>query len=301
MFSFGQPDRPQFGGVGLMIEQPAVDVTITPASAFAATGSLTGRVVKTVGKLTELWNMSAAPACNFHVEAPREHSGLGVGTQLALSVAVGIRHFLGGGPIPVPILSNRLGRGARSSIGTIGFEHGGLIVDFGKYPGEWCSSFRREAVPSDWRFVLLCRREAQGLTGEAEAAAFKRLPPVPETVTAELQRITNEELTAAVAQKDCAAFGDAVYRFGRLAGECFAPMQGGPFASSETAQLVEAVRDYGIPGVGQSSWGPTIFAVTADEKEAQSLVQWFKERFTIDQYDIVIARPNNTGAQVKTL
>jgi predicted sugar kinase len=134
-----------------------------------------------------------------------------------------------------------------------------------------------------------------------EVEAFARLPPVPESVTAELRRITSDELTAAVAWKDCAAFGDAVYRFGRLAGECFATAQGGPFANADTEKLVEAIRDHGVPGVGQSSWGPTVFAITPDDDQARALVQWFTERFSAMEYDITIARPNNAGASLREL
>jgi beta-RFAP synthase len=300
MYSFGHVDRPQFGGVGVMIDPPAVEVTISPSSAFAVRGALRERVVKFVDMLVEQWKLGTVPACEVHVDGPRNHTGLGVGTQLGLAVGVGLRQFLGQKPIAVPYLAHALRRGARSAIGTIGFERGGLIVDGGKISAGPLNPFMRQTLPNDWRFVLICRREQQGLTGEMEADAFARLPPVPEAITAELQRITSE-LTAAVAWKDCAAFGDAVYRFGRLAGECFSATQGGPFADAHTESLVEAIRDHGVAGVGQSSWGPTIFAVTPDDEEATSLVQWFAERYQAKNYAVIIARPNNTGAQVKTL
>ena len=47
----------------------------------------------------------------------------------------------------------------------------------------------------------------------------------------------------ALDRADCAAFGEAVYRFGRLAGECFAAVQGGPFANREIGRLIDAIRD----------------------------------------------------------
>jgi beta-RFAP synthase len=302
MFTFGHADGWQFGGVGVMIEPPAVAVTISPSPAFSVSGTLPERVVKFVDKLTARWKLGTLPACKVHVEAPREHAGLGVGTQLALATAVGMQRFLGRKPKPIPNLSNALGRGARSWVGTIGFEHGGLIVDHGKfYPGVIGNPFMRQTLPDEWRFVLICSREQQGLAGFIEADAFARLPPVPKSVTAELQRITTDELTAAVAWKDCAAFGDAVYRFGLLAGECFAAVQGGPFANDETAKLVEAIRAHGVPGVGQSSWGPTVFAITANDYDATALARWLAERYPSSLHEITIARPNNTGAQVKTV
>lgn len=300
MFSFGHADRPQFGGVGVMIEPPAVDVTISPSTAFTVRGAMSERVVKFVETLVEKWQLGAAPACEVRIEAPRNHTGLGVGTQLGLAVGVGMRRFLERLPIPVPNLANSLGRGARSAIGTIGFEHGGLIVDGGKCPGQCLSPFMRETLPSDWRFVLICRREKLGLMGELEADAFARLPPVKESVTAELERIAYEELMLAVVWKNYAAFSDAIYRFGRLAGECFAPAQGGHYANAHTATLVEAIRNHGVSGVGQSSWGPTVFAITADEDQASSLARWLMKRLESTNYDITISRPNNEGAQLST-
>jgi beta-RFAP synthase len=297
MFSFGHADRPQFGGVGVMIDPPTVDVTILPSQTFALRGVLPERVTGFVETLVEQWKIGALPGCEIHVAAPRDHTGLGVGTQLAIAVAVGLRRFLELPPISIPHLAKSLGRGARSAIGTIGFEHGGLIVDGGKIDAGPLNPFMRHTLPADWRFVLICRRQQQGLAGDMEAGAFARLPPVAETITTELLRITND-LTVAVARKDCPAFGEAVYRFGRLAGECFAPAQGGPFADANTENLVAAIRDHGVPGVGQSSWGPMVFAVTPDDEAAQSLVKWFTEHDSAKDYDVTIARPNNTGAQV---
>jgi beta-RFAP synthase len=300
LFSFGHSNDPQFGGVGVMIEPPTVDVTISPSTAFIARGALSDRVVKFAEMLAKQWKLGDAPACDIHVEAPRNHTGLGVGTQLALAVAVGLREFLELPAMPVPVLAHALGRSARSAVGTIGFERGGLIIDGGSYLGEILHPFTRHATPGDWRFVLICNRSQRGFAGKSEADAFAHLPPVPESVTTELQRITSE-LTAAVSRKDCADFGEAVYRFGRLAGECFAPAQGGPFASPEIEEFVEAIRAHGVPGVGQSSWGPTVFAIAPNDDEARSLAQWVTERYPADKYDIMIARPNNTGAQVSRL
>jgi len=39
MFSFGHADKPQFGGVGVMVDPPAVEIAITPAERFSVSGS----------------------------------------------------------------------------------------------------------------------------------------------------------------------------------------------------------------------------------------------------------------------
>src|SRR4051812_48106369 len=82
MFSFGQPDRAQFGGVGVMIEPPNVEVEITPAECFAAHGSLADRTRQVVELLLDRWNLATLPECNIFVCSPGDHTGLGVGTQL---------------------------------------------------------------------------------------------------------------------------------------------------------------------------------------------------------------------------
>ena len=96
-------------------------------------------------------------------------------------------------------------------------------------------------------------------------------------------------------------FGDAIFRFGRLAGECFAAVQNGPFASEEIERLVNSIREFGVPGAGQSSWGPTVFAVTDGDQQARQLVDWVRGRSAGAEYEIVIARPNNRGAQIEVV
>ncbi len=303
MFSFGRPDYPQFGGVGVMIEPPTVDVTIVSADQLTCLGDHAERAKQFVTMLAKRWSLSAAPQCRIHVSALPAHRGLGLGTQLGLAIAAGLRDFLRMPPLTVAELALAVERGARSAIGTHGFEMGGLLVDGGKRDGEEIGQLeRRISLPAEWRFVLArSRTGGPGLMGQREKDAFSQLPPVPKTVTEQLWRIANDEMLPAIEQSDCNAFGDAVYRFGRLAGECFATVQGGPFASPATAELVAAIRNMGVPGVGQSSWGPTVFAITPNEAKAHELVARLRAESTLVADDITIARPNNVGAQVSTL
>ena len=63
-----------------------------------------------------------------------------------------------------------------------------------------------------------------------------------------------------------------MYRFGRRAGLCYAAVQGGPYGSPRVEMLVERIRSFGVAGVGQSSWGPTIYATCRDQTEADWLI-----------------------------
>ena len=302
MFSFGNADRPQYGGVGVMVDPPAVELTITPLEHFAAKGALSERANQYANSLVQRWRLGSLPACEIFVASPPDHVGLGVGTQLGLAIASGLRRFLDLPDLSIEELSSSVGRGVRSAVGTYGFRHGGLIVDAGKKPGQPLGALaHRAALPAEWRVVLVRPGDAQGLAGDYEADAFARLPPVADEVTRELWRITEQEMLPSVERADCGTFGEAVYRFGRLAGACFAPVQGGPFATAETSRLVESIRDYGVPGVGQSSWGPTVFAFTASAAEGQSLCERLRTLLSIPADEIIIARPDNRGAQISVL
>jgi beta-RFAP synthase len=299
MFGFGRAGAPQFGGVGVMVEPPGVEVDIAPAERFSAHGDHAARARHFAELAAYHWQLSPLPQCRIDIRSPADHVGLGVGTQLGLSIAAGLRRYLDLPELSAESLATSVGRGLRSAVGTHGFQLGGLIVDAGKEVGEALGKLAlRMAVPPSWRFVLVRAAAATSMSGDRESAAFAALPPVLERVTRELWRNVTERMLPALGVCNHVTFGEAVYHFGRLAGECFAAAQGGPFASAEIAELVAAIRAHGITGVGQSSWGPTIFAITADDAEAERLAHWLRKQACARTCEITIARPNNAGASI---
>jgi beta-RFAP synthase len=316
MFSFGHADRPQFGGVGVMVDPPVVEITIRRAERFSVSGSLCERAREFADLTAAAWGLPKLPSCQINVHAPSDHVGLGVGTQLGLSIAAGLRRFVQLPELTIEALAASVGRASRSAVGTYGFQKGGLIVDAGRVG--WASPTatpasvqtilgsahparlkRRLAIPGDWRFVLVRPEDQRGLAGTSEVDAFARLPPVPEPTTHKLWQIAEEEMLPALERAGCDAFGEAVYRFGRLAGECFAAVQGGPFANSEITRLVDGIRERGIAGVGQSSWGPTVFAICSSEAESELLADWLRDAAAARRHEITIAYPNNEGAIIR--
>jgi predicted sugar kinase len=100
----------------------------------------------------------------------------------------------------------------------------------------------------------------------------------------------------ALAEQDLTVFGEALHEFNARAGEWFAAAQGGRYATEEVAALVRWLRGQGVRGVGQSSWGPTVFAVV----EAAQAAFWqrrLEERFTDLTLDLRTAPGRNAGAQ----
>src|SRR5208282_5500231 len=86
----------------------------------------------------------------------------------------------------------------------------------------------------------------------------------------------------ALVEADLEAFGEAVHDFNARAGETFAAVQGGIYASPRGAEIVAFLRRSGIRGVGQSSWGPALFAVVEDDDRARALAEALRARFALN-------------------
>jgi predicted sugar kinase len=166
-----------------------------------------------------------------------------------------------------------VGRGQRSAVGTYGFRDGGLIVEDGKTTQESLGVLReRVALPRSWRVVLVRLAGISGLAGDEEVSAFATLPPLPDDLTATLRCELHDRLLPAARKGDFATFAESVYRYGYAAGECFAANQGGPFLTASIAEFVSFCRQTGVHGVGQSSWGPTVFCWFPNAQSADNFV-----------------------------
>lgn len=292
----------QFGGVGAMIARPATELTITASPALSVTGLEPERTLAAVRRWAAFHGRSL-PSCRIEVRAaPPAHAGLGTGTQLALSVAAGLSalcHLPSQSPRELAI---SVGRGNRSAVGTYGFAYGGLIVEQGKLPGEPIAPLDcRIDLPENWRFVLVRPAGASGLAGELEAQAFHTLPAVPAEVTSTLIAEVRDHLVPAAATHDFAAFAASLYRYGNLSGQCFAARQGGAYNGPVLAALVEHVRGLGYAGVGQSSWGPTIFVAAESAEAAKRLAAQLQGPLPVDglgELAVEITPPCNSGAQI---
>lgn len=296
----GRPVR-KFGGVGLMVEPPAVRVGVRRSGDWSATGSLAARAMRF---LRTAWDASPdllrrAGALAVAADGPPEHVGLGIGTALGMAVVyAAAAELVGRFPSSPETFARVVGRGRRSGIGVHGFSRGGLIVDAGKECDTDLPQLdERVTFPAAWRVVLLRPRAEPLWHGDRERVAFGRgrSPAAATATTDRLQEIAYHELIPAAKAGDFFGFAEAVYSFNRTAGEPFADDQGGPYAGPAIARLIGELRSWGVAGVGQSSWGPTVFALAADEEEANALAA--RARCHIpDLADVTVAAANNRGA-----
>jgi beta-ribofuranosylaminobenzene 5'-phosphate synthase len=259
-----------YGGVGLMVERPGVRVAVGPAAEWGAAGPLAGRALAAARRCAAALPAGTLRPHYVTVEdcAP-EHVGLGTGTQLDLAVARALAHTVGVGELPATELARLTGRGRRSAVGVHGFDRGGFLVDGGKLdPDTIAPLVARVEFPAEWRVVLLTPAGGPRWHGAAEDEALAAAGAAADDA---LCRLALLGLLPALAERDLPAFGAALAEFNARAGEAFRAAQGGTYAGPATAALVAWLRDRGVRGAGQSSWGPTAFGVVGDEDEAAAL------------------------------
>jgi len=290
-----------FGGIGMMIDWPRLEVTVRRCEVDC--GDVPAELETKVGEIRDCYRerYGAASSRPLSVAVKSQtglHAGLGTGTQLAMAIAAGIDRLLDGHHTLVE-LAQAVGRGHRSALGVHGFQQGGFLVDGGKREaGELGTLVARQAVPPEWRILLVTPADTHGLSGADELRAFETLEAMPEAVTNQLCRLVLMDLLPALQEHDFTGFSSALHAYGALVGDYFAAIQGGRYADPRMCRLVEWLRESGVTGVGQSSWGPTIFAFCENEDRANRLQARILLETSWNDCRLLTAGPLNAGANI---
>jgi beta-RFAP synthase len=300
LLAWGPQSPRQFGGVGLMIDEPCLELTAEAAESMQTEGQLAQRalvIAERVAARLMAQGVHLVPS-RIHIgRAPAEHNGLGVGTQLSLAVTRAM-FAVSGLPEPsIAELARLTGRGRRSGIGLHGFVHGGLIVDGGH--GDQVRLpplLSRLDFPPDWGVLVLQPPRVTGIHGLDELRAFAHLPPIDERITDRLCRLVLLGLMPAVLDRDLASFGAALTELQLQVGQCFATVQGGIFARPELEPIAAEMNDEGLHGVGQSSWGPTLYGFSDKSPEQCRLIrERIRSRFGLQEDAIFWTQANRAG------
>lgn len=300
-FPTAQPDWAgrHYGGVGLMIQSPGTLLRAIPAESWSTAGPQAARSLEFLQRF-----LASLPPEKVQATVPRrliveqlapEHMGLGTGTQLALAVSRAAALACDLGDMDAVELARRVGRGTRSALGIHGFTQGGFLVDGGKRGQEIAPLVARVPFPEDWPIVLVLPRCGCGLHGEAEDRAFDQLAPQNNEQTDVLCRLVLLGLLPALVARDFQTFSEALHEFNARAGEAFAAVQGGTYSSPQVAEVIASIRSQGIAGVGQSSWGPAVFAITPDQQRADALMQRIQHHFGKANVEVLCTRAFNSG------
>jgi len=286
----------RFGSIGLPLSEPETVVKLSRAPETIVEGPEGAPAAAHLTALCRHLGIRSNHRLFVEQAIPR-HAGLGSGTQIALAVAAALR-TLNGLPLDPGGDAMLLARGGRSGIGIASFADGGVIIDAGNGgDGRPPPVVARLPFPEEWRAILVLDHAAQGLHGEAEADAFRALPPFPRSGTAEICRHVLMGAMPALIERDLPGFGAAITAIQKLVGEHFAPAQGGMFTSKRVEALVGALAEAGAVGIGQSSWGPTGFAFAPSEAAAREMTAAVRSD-TADGTEIRIVHGRNAGAMI---
>ncbi|MGA2677045.1 MAG: beta-ribofuranosylaminobenzene 5'-phosphate synthase [Methanobacterium sp.] len=245
---------------------------------------------------------------NYHFnirEYYPSHSGLGSGTQLSLAVAKLILK-INGQDLPANEIAGIVGRGGTSGIGVASFDHGGFIVDGGHktiFKHDFLPSSASKAspppilakydFPKDWNLILVIPQAERKVSGDHEVNIFQEYCPIPLMEVQKLTYILLMKMMPAVVEGDLDDFGQAV---NIIQGVGFKKIES-DLQNSFTNYLIESLRSAGASGVGLSSFGPTIYAVT--DTNTKDICRTARSLMKDKEGEIISSKAQNSGAIIK--
>lgn len=288
----------KFGSIGLTVDGIGTHLILTRAAAPGADGPNSARALLYLTEAAKALDLPAIAKIEI-LQAIPEHVGLGSGTQLGIAVAAGLARLHGMQP-GAASLAKAVGRGQRSGIGIGAFEQGGFLVDGGRGGDGVAPIIARLEFPPSWRVLLIFDRALSGLHGENETNAFRQLPPLDEEIAGRLCRLLVMQLLPGLATQEFSAVSHAVAEIQDRIGDYFAAAQGGRYASPAVAGILAWLRGQGITGIGQTSWGPTGFALIDGAVRASEVETALRRQFGSDDHiDFQIVSGRNHGADIR--
>jgi beta-ribofuranosylaminobenzene 5'-phosphate synthase len=267
-----------FGGIGAAAPAPALRLSARSASTLTVDGPDAERAGVFARRFLDHYGIDGGATIRVERSLP-PHAGLGSGTQLGLAIgrALGELHNV---VTDAPGLARAVGRGERSAIGTWTFAGGGLVVEGGRRQERDAVGplLARLPFPPTWRCVVAVPDGVSRMTGAAEAAAFAQLAPPPDREVERVAHLVLMALLPAVVDDDLVTFGGALSAIQEITGRWFLAAQGGTFAQGPSEELVRCMAEAGAPGVGQSSWGPAVYAIVEGEAAGQRLADRVRGR-----------------------
>jgi beta-ribofuranosylaminobenzene 5'-phosphate synthase len=304
-------DRRLYGSVGVGIEEPRTEVEAESSNSIEVTGHSAEESKVFTRTVLDHYNLKGVKIRVLSV--PERHAGLGSTTQLSLSIGTAITRSYGLNIKPVE-LATILGRGKQSATGTYVFQQGGFVVEGGwgektVFPPllSYCP------FPEDWRFLVIVPPE-KGFDEIQENEAFEKMQPLGTDLVNEACFRVLLGMIPAVSERNIQAFGENLTRLQEIVGKMFSQVQGGVFRP-DSAPMIRKLKDMDAAGVGQSSWGPAVYALFDGEK-SKSVEKLLRKRIlhsgTIREWNgnlcgdsewgrIYFTRADNKGAVVRKL
>ena len=310
-----------FGSLGLALNTPTTKLIISRNEKTLIAGKSCEHVVKIVENLQKKLKLNI----NFLVEIQEnipEHAGLGSGTQMALAIGAGI-NALCDLNLSVAQLASLTNRGNRSGVGIGTFEHGGLVLDGGRkiqpeinnqdpavlpiqmMPNQVLLNkvppiIARHDFPQEWPILLIMDKDDQGVFGDEELQAFESLKPADLKTAQTLSQTVLMQALPSIVERDYVQFSHAIHALQLATGNYFSAAQGGHYKSSKVAEVLKYINAQGVMCAGQSSWGPTGFAIFESEDAANKILNQLQQQFSqFSHISFQLVRAKNTGATIQ--
>lgn len=290
-----------YGSVGAAIDYPNVVLEAEDSDRLIITGKEEALTKSIIKKISSFYGEDQKIKINVKEAIPR-HVGLGSGTQLTLAVATAycrIKKIR----VNTEELAFILGRGNISGIGVAAYKKGGFIIDSGYNVFQKTNPkpVIHKPFPENWRFIVAVPDQKENFSGKKEENAFRNIIPGKQKIAEETSRLVLMKLIPSFFEEDINTFGSALTELDRKTGEYFSKAQKGIFSHNTTEKIISAMIQYGAYGAGQSSWGPTCYALT-DKFSAENLLEHTKKYMAENKIKgtAYIAKPNNKGAETKT-
>ncbi len=301
-----------FGGVGVMIDHPATEVVVATSDQFVCDDPAESRIRAIAERVARSTQRSGLPNCRVTVKhRAAAHCGLGSGTQIAMAAAEGLCRFLGIDVDPRTLAIQVAERGKRSAVGVHGYFSGGLIFESATQQRGQAAQQRGQAaeqrgqaaeqlalnrlqnrveLPSHWCVgVFQPQSDVDRVSGEFEREQFAHLSPADGDTATALRRIVAERMLPAAENNDFEAFASSIHQYNEASGRLFESVQGGPYNGVAVTQFIRWLLDHGAEGVGQSSWGPGVFAWFDSAEKAEM----FAKKLPTNVELMAISHPRN--------
>ena len=289
----------KFGSLGLSITGVETLITASYADDIDIKGVFLERAENYAEQVLSHFGVDGGVELSINSSIP-EHAGLGSGTQLSLAIATAVTNLYELPHYHASHLASILHRGARSGIGIGTFMYGGFVVDGGRgEKTEVPPIITRLPFPEHWRIILIFDNEVEGINGAQERRAFNAIPTMKKDVSATLCRLTMMQALPAIAEEDCSQFGSAITKIQNIIGDYFSIAQGGRYTSPFLKSILDTMETMGATGIGQSSWGPTGFAIFPNETIAfQTLKKIRSEWKAESRLRFVLSKGFNHQAEI---
>ncbi|MCS7125992.1 MAG: hypothetical protein NZ929_03685 [Aigarchaeota archaeon] len=280
----------RWGSVGLYLNEPKLSLTISKCNDIIVDGprwlkDLAENIVKRLGI------DGLMIECSNHI--PR-HVGLGSGTQTILSIGLAVSKIykLDLTLRDIALMFNRC---RKSGAGFWLFQVGGIVIDGGNTSEEEIPPLlARFDLPEEWMILLaIPLNEGLGLHGRIEEEKFKMLNAADPK---EASLIILMKLLPSIVQRNFERFSEAVEELDLVTSRFFETAQSGRYFKS-SSKVVEFLKNIGVRGVGQSSWGPTIYGFL----ESSEVEEVGKKLKNIEGFRFIFTTPRNKGAEISQL